>query len=69
MKFKKAQEILEKMLVGHCYSRVGIGDSWDFYFDNGLYLVCQEVSSPEDGKLNRLLSQAEPSVLDGVDPE
>ena len=69
MKFQKAEELLKKMLIGNSYLRVCVGDCWGFYFNDGLCLVSQDVSSPEDENLNRLLAHAEPSILDGIDPE
>ncbi len=69
MKFKKAEKIIKENLVGHSYSELSVGDWWTLYFSNGLWIVTQEIESVEENKLNKLLTNTEPSVLDGVDPE
>ena len=65
---KEIEGLLEEIFVGNFYSYVGLGDTWEFLFDR-FYLIAQEITAPEEEKLNKLLLDNAPSFLDTVDKE
>ena len=65
----EAVRILEANLAGHEVHEVIMGENWALRFDNDTWLLAQELFSPEEDGLNALLASADPSVLDGVDPD
>ena len=62
-----AKDILEKALIGNSFSYFDIGD-WIGLRFNDYWLIAQEIESPEEYALNKLLEKAVPPILDGVDP-
>jgi len=68
MSRKLAEEILKKALLGNSYSYFDYGD-WLGLELKEYWLVAQEISSPEEISLNQLLENADPLILDGVDPQ
>jgi hypothetical protein len=65
----RADKIIKKNLVGNVYSEISVGDWWALRFSNGYWIVSQEIISPAEENLNKMLENSAPPVLDGIDPE
>jgi len=68
MSRKLAEKILTKALIENSYSYFDYGD-WLGLKLKEYRLVAQDINSPEEINLNRLLENADPPILDGVDPQ
>ena len=65
----RANKIIKKNLVGNVYSEICVGDWWALLFSNGYWIVSQEIISPAEENLNKMLENSAPPVLCGIDPE
>ena len=65
----QAMPMLTRLLIGAEVHRFCFGDTVEIGLSNELWLLAHEVHSDETAALDKLLSKASPSVLDGIDPE
>lgn len=65
----QAAKILSDTLAGEFIRQVTIGEVWEFCFSNDIWLVAQNVSSPDTSRLERIVGSFKPNLLDGVDPQ
>jgi hypothetical protein len=53
-------DILKKKFIGNYYTRFSVGDTFDYYFD-GFWLMSQNIISPDEEFLNKVLSKYQPT--------
>ena len=62
-----ALNILRDKLIGSFYTRISVGDSFDFCFNHDFWLVAQDVSSPNEKQFSEYLLSNYPVITKEID--